>query len=104
MPLFLRLFEILGFKTSELDDAISKARIVVQGSNVRGGWGESVYFSDTSSAPTNMSAIRSVIAFGEMGGGSSQSDAEAAYIQPLSPDDIHLYVSIPPYSSNRGYA
>ena len=43
-----------------------------------------------------MAAIRSVIAFGEMGGGSSQSDAEAAYIRPLLPDDVELIVSIPP--------
>ena len=55
-----------------------------------------MYFSDTSSAPTNMAAIRSVVAFWEMGGGSSQSDAEAAYIQPLLPDDVELFVSIPP--------
>ena len=60
---FSRLFEILGLKNSELAaEAIFKARIVVQGSNVKDGWGESVYFSDTSSAPTNMCAIRSVVA------------------------------------------
>ena len=52
---FSRLFEILGIKDSELaSEAIYKARIVVQGSNVKDGRGESVYFSDTSSAPTNM--------------------------------------------------
>ena len=93
---FSRLFEILGIKNSELaSDAIYKARIVVQGSNVKDGWGESVYFSDTSSAPTNMCAIRSVVAFGELTGGSSAADAEAAYIQPELDDSIHLYVSIP---------
>ena len=43
-----------------------------------------------------MCAIRSVIAFGGLGGGSSQSDAEAAYIQPLLPDEVELFVSIPP--------
>ena len=51
---FSRLFEILGIKNSELiDEAIYKARIVVQGSNVKDGWGDNVYFADTSSAPTN---------------------------------------------------
>ena len=40
-------------------------------------------------------AIRSVVAFGELTGGSSAADAEAAYSQPLLDDDIHLYVSIP---------
>ena len=50
---FSRLFEILGIKNSELvSDAIYKARIVVQGSNVKDGWGDNVYFADTSSAPT----------------------------------------------------
>ena len=93
---FSRLFEILGIKNSELaSEAIYKARIVVQGSNVKDGWGESVYFSDTASAPTNMCAIRSVVAFGEMSGGSSAADAEAAYIQPLLDNDIRLYVGIP---------
>ena len=86
----------MGIKNSELvDEAIYKARIVVQVSNVKDGWGDNVYFADTSSAPTHMTAIRSVIAFGEMHDGSSTADAEAAYIQPLLPDDIHLYVTIP---------
>ena len=43
-----------------------------------------------------MCAIRSAVAFGELGGGSSQSDAEAAYIQPLLPYEVELFVSIPP--------
>ena len=30
-----------------------------------------------------------------MHGGSTSADAEAAYIQPLLPDDVHLYVAIP---------
>ena len=77
---FSRLFEILGLKNSEdPKNAKFKARIVVQGSNVKDGWGEAVYFSDTSSAPTNMAAIRSVYAFGELTGSSSSADAEAAY-------------------------
>ena len=93
---FSGLFEILGLKNSE--DPLTakyKARIVVQGSNVKDGWGEHVYFADTSSAPTNMAAIRSVHAFGEITGGASTADAEAAYVQPLLPDDVHLYVGIP---------
>ena len=93
---FSRLFEILGIRNSELvNEAIYKARIVVQGSNVKDGWGDNVYFADTSSAPTNMTAIRSVVAFGEMHGGSTSADAEASYIQPLLPDEVHLYVTIP---------
>ena len=43
-----------------------------------------------------MAAIRSVIAYGELSGGSSsQADAEQAYIQPLLPDDIKLFLTIP---------
>ena len=49
----------------------------------------------TSSAPTNTTAIRSVVAFGEMHGGITSAYAEAAYIQPLLPDDIQLCVTIP---------
>ena len=90
------LFEILGLKDSELADAIYKARIVVQGSNVTNTQGDYIYFADTTSSPTNMCAIRSLIAYGEVsGGGSSQADAEAAYIQPRLPEDIRFYVRIP---------
>jgi hypothetical protein len=93
---FSRLFDILGLKNSETDEPVFKARIVVQGSNVRDADGESVYFSDTASAPTNMVAIRSVIGYGELSeGGSSTADAEQAYIQPLLPEDVVLYVFIP---------
>ena len=93
---FSRLFEILGLKNSELSNPVYKARIVVQGSNVTDASGEYVYFADTTSSPTNMCAIRSIVCYGEVsGGGSSQADAEAAYIQPLLPDDIHFYLHIP---------
>jgi len=93
---FSRLFDILGLKNSESSSPVYKARIVVQGSNVRDASGESVYFSDTASAPTNMVAIRSVVAFGELtNGGSSCADAEQAYIQPRLPEEIALYVVIP---------
>ena len=94
---FSRLFEILGLKNSESETPIFKARVVVQGSNVTDSSGDAVYFADTASAPTNMCAIRSLVAYGELsGGGSSSSDAEAAYIQPLLPDDVVLYVVVPP--------
>ena len=79
-----------------MNNPVYKARIVVQGSNVTDSSGDYVYFSDTSSSPTNMCAIRSVIAYGELSkGGSSQADAEAAYIQPRLPEDIHFYVHVP---------
>jgi hypothetical protein len=93
---FSALFEILGLKNSELADAIYKARIVVQGSSVTNTQGDYIYFADTTSSPTNMCAIRSLVAYGEVsGGGSSQADAEAAYIQPRLPEDIRFYVRIP---------
>jgi hypothetical protein len=93
---YSRLFVILGLRSSEMNNATYKARIVVQGSNVTHSSGDYVYFSDTSSSPTNMCAIRSVIAYGELSkGGSSQADAEAAYIQPRLPQDIHFYVRVP---------
>ena len=44
-----------------------------------------------------MCAIRSVVAYGEVSkGGSSQADAEAAYIQPRLPEDIQFFVHVPP--------
>ena len=50
---FSRLFDIMGLKNSELGaEATYKARIVIQGSNVRDASGEEACFSDTSSAPT----------------------------------------------------
>jgi hypothetical protein len=58
---FSRLFDILGLKNSESSAPVYKARIVVQGSNVTDASGDSVYFTDTASAPTNMCAIRSVV-------------------------------------------
>ena len=74
-----------------------KYRVVLQGSNVKDDGGNNVYFNDTASAPTNMSCIRSVIAYGHLTGGEvSQADAEQAFIQPLLADDIHMYIFIPP--------
>ena len=86
-----------ALKNTELGaEATYKARIAIQGSNVKDASGEEAYFSDTSSAPTNMAAIRSVLAYGEIsGGGSSQADAEQDYIQPLLPDHIKCFLTIP---------
>ena len=90
------MFEILGLKNSELINPVNKARIVVQGSNVTDTSGEYVYFADTTSSPTNMCAIRSIVAYGEVSnGGSSQADAEAAYIQPRLPDNTNFISMFP---------
>ena len=79
-----------------MSNPIYKARIVVQGSNVTDTSGEYVYFADTTSSPTNMCAIRSIVCYGEVSkGGSSQADAEAAYIQPRLSDDIQFYLHVP---------
>ena len=71
---FSRIFAILGLKDSETSTAKFKARAVLQGNDMRDADGEQVYFQDTSSAPTSMSCIRSVMAYGQLsGGGSSQT-------------------------------
>ncbi|CAE8634210.1 unnamed protein product, partial [Polarella glacialis] len=68
----------------------------MQGSNVKDSDNNSVFFQDTSSAPTCMSCIRSVVSYGQLsGGGASQSDAEQAYIQPLLDDNIHIFIHVP---------
>ena len=53
---FSRIFDILGIKNSEsnVEDMVFKARIVVQGSNMKNANNDSVFFADTSSSPTNM--------------------------------------------------
>ena len=95
-PLFRDCSTLWALNSELGSEATYKARIVVQGSNVKTATGEEAYFSDTSSAPTNMAVIRSVLAYGELsGGGSSQADAEQAYIQPLLPDDIKFFLTIP---------
>ena len=94
---FSRLFYILGIKSWELGEQLwkYKARIVVQGNQVRTSSGEPSFFQDTSSAPTSMAAIRAVIAYGCMNGGCSQTDAEAAFVQPeLSQEEVY-FVHIP---------
>jgi hypothetical protein len=93
---FTRIFPIVGLKHSDSATPVFKGRIVIQGSDVRDGEGSSVFFSDTSSSPTSMTAIRTAIAYGQVsGGGSSTADAEAAYIQPLLPDDVHMFITVP---------
>ena len=93
---FSLLFHILGIKDWESATAKYKARVFLQGSNVKDDSGNHVYFNDTSSAPTNMTCIRSVVSYGQLsGGGSSQADAEQAFIQPPLDDSVHMYVFIP---------
>ena len=93
---YTRLFLILGLKNSESVDAKYKARVVVQGNWITDNLGDQVFFSDTTSAPTNMTCIRSVIAYGQLSkGGSSTADAEQAFIQPRMPDHEVVFVSIP---------
>jgi hypothetical protein len=93
---FARIFQILGIKDSEMEDVIYKARVVLQGSNVTDSTNQAVFFQDTSSAPTSMACIRSTMAYGQLsGGGSSQSDAEQAYIQPwLKPEEV-IFIYVP---------
>ena len=68
----------------------------MQGSNVKDDGGNNVYFSDTSSAPTNMTCIRSVMSYGHLTGGeTSQADAEQAFIQPLLDESVHMFIFIP---------
>ena len=73
-----------------------KYRVVLQGSNVKDDGGNNVYFADTSSAPTNMICIRSVMSYGHLSGGeTSRADAEQAFIQPLLDDSVHMFIFIP---------
>ncbi len=69
-------FCILGIKDVDSSASKHKYRVVLQGSNVKDAGHNNVYFSDTSSAPTNMTCIRSVLAYGQLSGGeTSQADA-----------------------------
>eukprot|EP00971_Amphidinium_carterae_P263913 5235788-Amphidinium_carterae.1 len=44
-----------------------------------------------------MSAIRAVIAFGILVGGyATQSDATQAFVQPLLPEDVLIYIALNP--------
>ena len=93
---FSRIFCILGIKDVESDSAKYKCRVVLQGSNVKDCNNTNVYFADTSSAPTNMACVRSVLAYGQLSGGeTSQADAEQAFVQPLLDDSVQIYISCP---------
>jgi len=95
-----RLHGIRGLKHSELGpEAQDKARVVVLGNNVVDNFGDATFFADVSSTPTSMSAVRSLISYGllsaaDEAGGSSTSDAEAAFVQPLLPEDVWIFVVI----------
>ena len=94
---FSRIFGILGIKDVESSTSKYKYRVVLQGSNVKDAGHNNVYFADTSSAPTNMTCIRSVLAYGHLSGGeTSQADAEQAFIQPLLDESVHMYIFVPP--------
>ena len=85
---FSRLFPILGIKNFDTEDPTYKSRIVIQGSNMKDGQGESVFFHDTSSAPTSTACVRSTVGYGCLhsdpdptkDGTASVADAEQAYI------------------------
>eukprot|EP00971_Amphidinium_carterae_P336050 6472207-Amphidinium_carterae.2 len=94
---FSRVFTILGIKGIETPDARKyKARSVLQGNNMLNTAGGPVFYTDASSAPTNMAAIRSVISHGILAGGTAtQADGEQAFTQPLLPDDVEIWAHIP---------
>ena len=99
---YSRLFHILGLKQFA-SDPMFKARIVLQGSSMHDSIGNEVFYSDTSSAPTSMSCIRSTVAHGALfpdvdpmnDGNATQADAEVAYVQRKLDPDERLYVVIP---------
>eukprot|EP00971_Amphidinium_carterae_P147439 2921705-Amphidinium_carterae.1 len=95
---FSRVFTLLGIKGSEGDsDQKYKARSVLQGNNMVDADGDAVFYSDASSAPTTMSAIRSVLSFGVMcGRGATQADGTQAFVQPHLPSHVIIYVHVPP--------
>ena len=87
----------MGIEDIESSTSKYKYRVVLQGSNVKDAGHNNVYFADTSSAPTNMTCIRSVLAYGHLSGGeTSQADAEQAFIQPLLDDSVHMFIFVPP--------
>ena len=94
---FSRVICILGIRDVESSTSKYKYRVVLQGSNVKDAGHNNVYFSDTSSAPTNMTCVRSVLAYGHLSGGeTSQADAEQAFTQPLLDDSVHMCICVPP--------
>ena len=70
-------FGILGVRDVEPSTSKCKYRLVLQGSSVKDAGQNDVHLADTSSAPTNMTCVRSVLAYGHLSGGeTSQADAE----------------------------
>ncbi len=65
---FIRLFIILGTEASEGKESEPKfkARAVVQRSWSTDASGAQVFYADTSSAPTSMACIKSVVTFGQL--------------------------------------
>eukprot|EP00971_Amphidinium_carterae_P352932 6492774-Amphidinium_carterae.4 len=95
---FSRVFTILGIKGIEtVDNQKYKARSVLQGNHMLNCDGDAVYYTDASSAPTNMAAIRAVIAHGLIQGETAtQADGEQAFTQPLLPETVEIWAYIPP--------
>ena len=82
---------ILGIKFAEMDPSLwkFKARSVMRGDKVKDLDGQSVFFSDTATTPSNMETFRSVAVFGEIEGeAASTADALQAFTQIiLQPSD-----------------
>eukprot|EP00971_Amphidinium_carterae_P293332 5824049-Amphidinium_carterae.2 len=81
---FARVFSILDVKASENSESKEgefKARSVLQGNNMSATDGSPVFFVDSNSSPTTMSAIRTVIAYSVMKGEvATQADATQAFV------------------------
>eukprot|EP00971_Amphidinium_carterae_P350285 6491469-Amphidinium_carterae.2 len=95
---FSRVFTLLGIKGSEgTKDRKFKARSVLQGNQMIDSDGDAVFYSDSSSAPTTMAAIRAVLSYGVMRGrGATQADGTQAFVQPHLPDHVVIFAYIPP--------
>ena len=96
------MFAILGIKGEELgEDAQQwKARVVLQGSNIRTKSGVSAadLFEEVANAPASFAAARAALAVAALTGRAvSLRDAEAAYLQALidTPFRIPTYVELP---------
>jgi len=96
---FVRMFCLLGIKHSE--NALLakyKARCVAQGNDVRGSDGAEVTWSDTSSTPSSMDIMRSLITWSlSQDVPPMLADAVQAYVQASLPDSYECYINIPPH-------
>ena len=94
---YVRPFLILGLKNPLTDNPAYKACFVCHGLWITDGDCEQVFYSGASSAPTNMTRVRSVVAYGQLsGGGSTTADAEQAFIQLELDNSEHMCVTVPP--------